>query len=191
MAAKHALKTSTPLINLRFLPMKHNEHEIAMLEDFARSLGVDVLTLKTLNPYHGGECDSANAKGNEFVPENILYQRFIYNPTDGSRIRRRKNPCKTLWNNPTIHWDGKMSPCTFDPHGHYVVGDLKTAAFKEIWWGAHCRKLRRRFREDYASIGLCSECTCAFEGGALSTDIIAEAHFFNKPIRDAGQLPQR
>jgi len=183
-AAKRALNASAPLINLRFLPMRHNEHEIPMLDDFARPLGVDVLTLKTLNPYHGGECDSTDVDGNEFVPENVLYQRFKYNPKDGLRIRRRKNPCKALWNNPIIHWDGKVSPCTFDPHDHYVVGDIDTAAFKDVWWGADYRQLRRQFRENYRSIGLCSECTCAFEGGALSTDIIATAHFFNRPIEE-------
>jgi len=182
--AKSMLNSKTPLINLRFLPMKHNEHEIPLLRDFAGSLGVDVLTLKTLNPYHGGECDSGNVNGNEFVPESRVYKRFEYNLKDHLRIRRKRNPCKALWNNPIIHWNGKVSPCTFDPHDHYVAGDLNTETLKDIWSGDHYRKLRRQFREDYKRIDLCSECTYAFEGGSLSTEIIAEAHFFNTPAGD-------
>lgn len=183
VSAKRMLHSRTPFLNLRFLPMKHNEHEIPMLKDFAKSLGVDVLTLKTLNPYHGGECDSAMVDGEEFVPKNPKYQRFAYDSKDHLRIRRKSNPCKALWNNPIIHWNGKLSPCTFDPHDHYVAGDLSTESFREIWSEPHYRKLRRQFRRDYRKIDLCSDCSYAFEGGSLITDTIAEAHFFSTPVR--------
>jgi radical SAM protein with 4Fe4S-binding SPASM domain len=182
VAAKHALNSKTPLINLRFLAMKHNEHEISKLKDFARSLEVDALTVKTLNPYDQGECHSTKADGTEFIPLNPFYQRFEYDPKNHARIRHTRNPCKRLWNNPVIHWDGKVSPCTFDPHDNYAVGDLTKDTFKDIWRGVPFAKLRRQFRKDYQKIALCSGCTNAFKGGALSTDIIAEAHFFNPAI---------
>lgn len=178
VAAKRALNSTTPLINFRFLPMKHNEHEISMLKDFARSLGVNALTLKTLNPYDQGECHSTKADGIQFIPANPRYQRFRY-ARDGSRIRRQRNPCKQLWNNPVIHWNGNVSPCTYDPHDHYVQGDLTRETFRDIWLGASYRTFRRRFRRDYQKLAFCSGCSYAFEGGACSTEIIAEAHFFN------------
>ncbi len=182
VAAKRALNSRTPFINLRFFVMKHNEHEIPEMKDLARSLGVDALTFKTLNPYQGGECQSEKANGKEFIPENPFYQRFKYNSKSHSRIRRKLNPCKQLWNNPAIHWDGNVCPCTFDPHNNYVLGDLKSEAFKDIWSAAPYRKLRRQFCKDYQKIDLCSDCTYAFEGGSCSTEIIVEAHFFNKSV---------
>jgi radical SAM protein with 4Fe4S-binding SPASM domain len=179
-AARRALGSVTPLINFRFIPMKHNEHEIPRLREFAQSIGADALTLKTLNPYDGGECSSDEADGNEFLPENPAYQRFRYDPVTGQRIRRKRNPCKTLWNNPVIHWNGKVCPCAFDPHDHYALGDLSAESFAEIWSGPSYRELRRRFREDYQQVTLCSDCSYAFEGGSCSTEIIAEAQFFGQ-----------
>lgn len=187
VAAKRALNSTTPLINLRFLPMKHNEHEIPMLRELARSLGVDALTLKTVNPYDGGECSSDKADGNAFLPENPAYRRFEYDAS-GSRIRRKRNPCKQLWNNPVIHWNGKVSPCTYDPHDNYVQGDVTQQTFREIWWGVPYCTFRRKFRRDYQKIAFCSECSYAFEGGSCSTEIIAEAQFFNLPVRNGEQL---
>lgn len=187
VAAKRALNSTTPLINLRFLPMKHNEHEIPTLRELARSLGVDALTLKTVNPYDGGECSSDKADGNAFLPENPAYRRFEYDAS-GSRIRRKRNPCKQLWNNPVIHWNGKVSPCTYDPHDNYVQGDVTQQTFREIWWGVPYCTFRRKFRRDYQKIAFCSECSYAFEGGSCSTEIIAEAQFFNLPVRNGEQL---
>ena len=180
LAAKRALNSRTPLLNLRFLPMKHNEHEIPLLRDFARSLGVDALTLKTLNPYEQGECHSTKASGTEFVPQNPQYQRFEYDET-GFRIRLERNPCKRPWNNPVLRWDGKISPCSFDPHNHYVMGDLMRQSFREIWFGDAFSQLRRQFRQDYRQIGLCAGCSYAFKGGCCGNETIAEAHYFKVP----------
>jgi MoaA/NifB/PqqE/SkfB family radical SAM enzyme len=55
---KRALNSNTPLINLRFLVMRHNEHEIPELLELAKSLGVDALTFNTLNS-HCQETDPA------------------------------------------------------------------------------------------------------------------------------------
>ena len=179
VAVKRALNTPTPLINFRFIVMRHNEHEIPMLEDFARPLGVDALTLKTLNPYCG-ESDSEDELVEALTPETSVYQRFEHGQ-DRPRIRRERNPCKDLWNNPTIHWNGKVCPCTFDPHDEHVLGDLTQDTFKDIWMGEPYRRLRRQFRKAYQEIDVCSECTFAFEGGALSTETIVGAQFFGSP----------
>lgn len=180
--AKRALNSKTPFINLRFIPMKHNEHEITTLKDFAVSLGVDALTIKTMNPYDQGECYSDGAEGKDFIPENPLYQRFKHDPVDCSRIRCKRNPCKQLWNNPVIHWNGKVSPCTYDPHDKYTLGDLTQQTFRDIWTGASYRRLRHQFRKDYQKIDLCFECTYAFKGGSCATETIARANFFNSTV---------
>jgi radical SAM protein with 4Fe4S-binding SPASM domain len=172
--AKHSLGLETPLINFRFIPMRHNEKELPRLKNFAQSLGVDLLTLKTLNPH----CEYVQEEDRAFIPEDPHYQRFKYDQK-GERYRRKKNPCKALWNNPIIHWDGKISPCTYDPHDAYTVGDFANSRFKDIWWGSALKELRRRFRKNYQEIKQCAYCSYAFEGGTLSSETIVESHFFN------------
>jgi radical SAM protein with 4Fe4S-binding SPASM domain len=172
--AKRSLKSETPLINFRFIPMKHNEHELPMLKNFAESLGVDLITIKTLNPH----CEFVREEDRVFLPQDTFYQRFKYDP-EGQRYRRKRNPCKALWNNPILHWDGKISPCTYDPHDEYTVGDFAKSQFKDIWWGSALGDLRRVFRKDYKKINQCAWCSYAFEGGTLSSETIVESHFFN------------
>lgn len=183
VAAKRFLSSETPLVNFRYIVMKHNEHEVPLLKDFARSLGVDALTIKTLNLWDRGGFEPGHRDRSGSIPESPQYQRFKCDSIEHLPIRRRNNPCKVLWNNPDIHWDGKVTPCTYDPHETCVLGDLKQENFKNIWTGASYRKFRRRFRKDYQLINICSECSYAFEGGSCSTDVIVESHFFNKAAR--------
>jgi radical SAM protein with 4Fe4S-binding SPASM domain len=170
VSRKRELNAERPLINLRFLVMRHNEHEISRLKELARSLGVDMLSLKTLNPY---------ASDAELVPNNPDYRRFRYADDGKTPLRRERNPCKHLWNMPAIHWNGTVSLCTFDYDEDYALGDLRTSSFRDIWRGAECRRLRRQFRSDWQSIPLCNQCSYAYEGGSCIDEIVAEAHFFN------------
>ena len=182
VAAKRKLNSKKPFINLRFIVMEHNEHEVPKLKDFAKSLGVDTFTLKTLNPHDEFITDE---EARNFMPTNPAFQRFKYDPILHSRIRRKQNPCKALWNNPIIHWDGKVSPCTFDPNDAYTMGDITKDNFYTIWRSTPYLQLRSQFREDYKKIKQCSGCSYAFEGGTLSVETILPTYFFNKmPLSD-------
>lgn len=179
LKARDALGSRTPLVDLRFIVMRHNEHEIPLLKEFSRSLGVDALTLRALCTYDDGEYCVTEADGSAFVPQNPAYQPFRLDPRTHSRIRRKVNPCKVLWNNPAIHSDGRVFPCTFDPHGRSPLGDTEESSFADIWWGPGYGALRRRFREDYRQLALCCDCTYSFEGGSMGEQRDREAYFFD------------
>jgi radical SAM protein with 4Fe4S-binding SPASM domain len=184
---KRILNSKTPFVNFRFIVMKHNEHEIPMLKRLAKSLGVNALTLKTLNPVNQdpySENPSEERIDNEFLPEDHHYHRFKYDSTGQNVIRVKSNPCKQIWNNPTIHWSGAVCRCTYDPKEKYILGNLKDDTFKNIWYGLSYRGLRRQFRRDWEELPLCRECSYAYEGGNCSREIIADAFFFNN---DHGQ----
>ena len=158
--------------------MDHNEDEIPAVRALAQDLGVDALTFKTLNhcmrdPYK----DASAGSDDEFAPHQARYQRFRTD-AGGRRIRRRDNPCKHLWNGPSIHWDGHVSPCTFDPQDRHVLGDMARQSFSDIWHGEPYRRIRREFRQGWDAMALCGECSYAYEGGSLSCETIAEAVFF-------------
>jgi radical SAM protein with 4Fe4S-binding SPASM domain len=176
--AKRRAGSESPHVCLRFLPMKHNEHELPRLRDFARSLRVDSLTIKRMNPFHGCEGDIERAAGLAYMPDSQHYRRFELDAS-GSPVRGARNPCKVMWNNPAIHWDGKVTLCSFDPHDRCTLGDLRSQSFRDIWRGAPYRRVRRQFRRRFEEIPLCRDCTYAFRGGSLIADHIAEAHFFN------------
>jgi len=180
VASKRERRTLHPLVNLRFIVMRHNEHEVPQLVETARSLGVDALTLKTLNPgsqdpYSKVEKDLHD----DMVPRSARYHRFRDPGAGEDRPRRRHNPCRQLWNHPSFHWDGTVFRCTYDTEGRYELGDMRRQTFASIWRGRPYRDLRSRFRKSWREVEMCGFCSYAFEGGACSTEIVAEAIFFD------------
>lgn len=177
VAAKKTLRSNTPTVNFRFIPMAHNEHEIPLLRKLTAEMEVDVLSFKTLNNCQQDPYKDQTKDGSEFLPQQVHYQRFKTD-ANGERIRRRRNPCKQLWNNPSIHWNGKVSICSLDPQDRCIVGDLNRQSFQEIWRGQTYRQYRREFSDDWNKMIMCGECSYAYKGGSLSCETIAEAVFY-------------
>ena len=189
---KRARNSQTPLVVFRFIVMEHNEHEIPELKELYKSLGADVLALKTLNaasqdPYF--EIESPKREDyHTFLPEDQVYRRFRFGSGGLGSLRRKRNPCRHLWNAPCIHWNGTVVPCTFDPRDRYVLGDLRINSFKEIWNGDGYRRMRKQFRDGWEDIGLCTECTYAYEGGDCSRETIAQVFYNNEKKNHDQQL---
>ncbi len=186
VARKKALGSRTPLVNFRFIVTAHNEHEIPQVKELVPRLGVDVLTLKTLNPFLGdpyADREEANLEeGASQVPESAKYRRFKPERDGEMPKRLRHSPCKHLWRNPSVHWDGTVCPCSFDPREKYSLGSLQSLSFREIWQGEAYRGLRRRFRFNWRAVPLCADCSYAYKGGDCSRDTIAEAIFYAPPF---------
>lgn len=184
VARKSDLGSRTPFIVFRFIVMGHNEHEIPELKELAKSLGVDALALKTLNAASQDPYFKAGLSKREdydlFLPKNIKYRRFKNSIKDLNSLRLKKNPCRILWNCPTIHWNGTVNPCTYDPKDKYALGNLKKNSFREIWNSSAYRKMRREFRMNWESIGLCNECSYAYKGGDCSREAISEVFFYGE-----------
>ena len=47
VAERKALGARHPLIIFRFIVMKHNEHQVGQIKDFAQRLGVDLVTYRS------------------------------------------------------------------------------------------------------------------------------------------------
>ena len=166
--------------------MSHNEHEIPEVKKLAPSLGADVLSFKKLNhrardPY--ADRDEVDpGQGTDYLPQDGRYWRFRMDPRTGTPRRVRRNPCRQLWTNPSIHWDGTVCCCAYDPREKYALGSVAQRDFREIWRGEAYRGLRRRFRSDWNEISLCADCSYAYKGGDCSRETIAEAIFYSPPI---------
>lgn len=179
---KKVLGSSVPLINFRFIVMKHNEHEVPYLKEFVEGLGVDVLTIKTLNPCadntYGEKTGSVSGKESDLLPSYTGYRRFRYGADGKTPVRLDTNPCKNLWNAPTIHCNGSVCPCTYDYNEKFVFGALSSMSFRQIWSSKEYQEMRRGFRAGSPDNYFCRECSYAFEGGNCIDETIASAHYF-------------
>jgi radical SAM protein with 4Fe4S-binding SPASM domain len=192
VAAKHAMSSKIPLINLRFIPMKHNEHEIPELKRLANTLDVDVLSIKTLNPYgcYSDEISEDPAYYDKSLTKNERYHRFKYdgNTTNRHRISR-KPPCIKLWDCMTICWNGDVCLCAFDYKNRFLIGNIVTDSIQNVWNSSNLRSMRRQFRKDYKKIQLCKNCTYSFVGGSLDGEIIREI-YYNQTAADSFLGPE-
>lgn len=173
VAEKRRRGVRTPHVQLSFIVTEWSEGDVPGLLDLARELGVDGVSLKKMNtatvrPVAGGD---------EPVPRDEALRRFRYGD-DRERKRVTVNPCKALWHNPTLRWDGRINPCVYDFDGAHDLGDASREPFARIWRGDRYRELRARFRRDWESIPICDRCTYAYEGGSY-TDVVADAWFFD------------
>lgn len=174
---KRRLGAATPLVNFRFIVMRHNEHEISQVEDFARSLGVDVMTLRKFHAVPDSRREGLEDES-DLMPGQGKF-RLPAVPQDGAGpVRVDHNPCKNLWNCPTIHWDGTVCSCFMDFNEQRPLGSLAAQTFRQIWWGGAYAGLRRAFRERWKDLPRCGACASGFEGGDIGRESNAEAVFF-------------
>lgn len=180
---KKELRSATPLINFRFIVMRHNEQEVDLLRSFVQELGVDALTLKTLNPCsdntYGDRANGADKKSSPLLPRDPRYCRFVYDG-QGDPIRLRRNACRNPYNSATVHWDGTVCPCTYDYDERFVLGNLNHSSFGEIWNGPAYRIFRKRLRCDDPKNYFCHECSYAFKGGSCIDETVHRAVFFDR-----------
>jgi radical SAM protein with 4Fe4S-binding SPASM domain len=174
VAEKRRQRSRTPHVQLGFIVTDYSEAQIPGLQAMARELGVDGLSLKKMNTASVKPRPGPDAA----LPADPRLRRFSYTDGDDGRVRVKTNPCKALWQSPTLRWDGRINPCAYDFDGEYELGHTGANAVADIWRGAAYRQMRRQFREDWERIPICNRCTYAYEGGNYS-DIIADTWFFD------------
>jgi radical SAM protein with 4Fe4S-binding SPASM domain len=195
---KRCLQSELPLINFRAVVSRQNEHEIPDMVELARSCGVNMFSLKTLNPLSSDpyslDPTPEDDSDDPFVPTNPHYQRFRYRAGGNIRIRVSRNPCKRLWNNPKILSDGTVVMCTCDVAGSLPLGNVNTESLRQIWMSADYRQKRKQFHADWEKMAPCCTCTYGYQGGSCIDEIISDVVFFDPegsvPSREKGR-PQR
>ena len=95
-------------------------------------------------------------------------------------MRLLNNPCRNLWNCPTLHWNGTVCSCFMDFDEERPLGDLRGQHFEEIWKGQAFQKLRRAFRKGWQDLPLCGECSSGFKGGDVGRESNAEIVLFRR-----------
>ncbi len=150
---KKKLKSKTPYVVFQFLVVKPNEHQVPQVYELAKKLGVDHVALKTAQIY-----DFKN--GSDLMPSIEKYSRYKNNSDGTYSIKNQLlNHCWKMWQSCVITWDGKVVPCCFDKDAHYVLGDLRTQSFNEIWNGEAYNDFRNTLLKSRNEIEICKNCT--------------------------------
>lgn len=147
-------RNSKVKINVGFIVMKHNEHELGKLQQL-RNLGVD--NVQVIAP-----CVRTIEQGEEFLPSD--YGLWYYDKYAFSKgLLRPKvvphNRCFWIYYSTVITWDGNVLPCCRDAQGQNIMGNVFNRSFVEIWNGERYRTFRRQIAESQHAVTICRLCS--------------------------------
>ncbi|HMY37095.1 MAG TPA: SPASM domain-containing protein, partial [bacterium] len=156
-----------PAIELQFIVMKHNEHELETIRQMAHECHVQVLSLKTAQVYTAEQAL-------EFLPNNEKYRRYEIG-NDGTFAAKigSINFCRWVLMCPVINWDGTVSPCCFDKNADYPLGNVfDPGGMKTIWKNKAYHDFRRRIFTQRSAIPICSNCSEGLEVEVYEKELI-------------------
>lgn len=149
-AEKHARKSPLSVV-VQMIVSAHNQHEVAA---FARAWDGQVV-LKVARDWAGQVPLSAllrprpSAAAGPAPPE----------PAATAPPASEPGPCRMLWTELTVLWDGKVVPCANVYEHQNLLGDLRSQTLAELWNGPPMQALRRaHLASAVAQIPVCRSC---------------------------------
>lgn len=142
-----------PIIELQWLVLRSNEHEMNEVKRLYRRLGADRLVFKKAQFYDF-------TTGNDMMPLNEHYSRYKKVAEGRWRLKGKlHNRCFRLWSGAVIDVEGNVRPCCFDKGGEYILGNLYHDNIMQVWKGETAAGFRRQVFIKRASIEICRNCT--------------------------------
>ena len=145
-------KSKKPFIELQFLVLKTNEHQIEEIKKIAEDLKIDKLSLKSAQIY--------NYKNDVlFIPKKKKYSRYKNINGKWQLKNTLKNRCWRLWNSVVVTWEGNVLPCCFDKDAKYSFGNIKNEKFVEIIKNRKFKSFANRVLTNRKDVDICRNCS--------------------------------
>ncbi len=154
--AKKTLGSKRPLINLQFLMMKHNESQKEAMIETAKTLGADIIALKSAQVYN-------EEQANSFLPKDNAFSRYDKSENGYHLKGTLPDWCQFLWHGAVLNWDGDITPCCFDKDAAFAWGNLDKGhhSFLKIWKNHKAKNFRASILKNRSQYEICRNC---FEG---------------------------
>ncbi len=126
-----------PLVKLQIIRMKETEHEIELFEKhwYSSANDIQVVAYDTF----AGQVEDRSVKADRYI--------------------RRRVPCRALWDQIAIYWDGNVPICCHDVEGNMLMGNVQHKSIKDVWNNQKFEKVRQRhIDEEYSKLQLCADC---------------------------------
>lgn len=128
-----------PYLVLRIIDMKETKAEIAEFQDFwhNRISETDIIQVSGYNDWTG-----KISTGKTHV-----------------KTREQRHPCRMLWKNLTVYYDGRVTPCCYDAEGELSIGNAAEESLRNIWKGPRLKQLRElHLAGQFEKIPICHRC---------------------------------
>jgi len=150
---KKTLKSITPFIEIQFLVLKTNEHQMREMKQLSKTLGAYRLTFKSAQLY-----DFEN--GNKLLTTIKKYARYKKTNEGKFVIKgRQSNRCGRLWSGAVVNVNGEVLPCCFDKSSEHSFGNIRDNTFQNSWQSSKATAFRRGILNDRKQFEICRNCT--------------------------------
>jgi len=131
-------------VNLQIIKMNKTRHQLDQFTEFWKSQGADQIHIKNFDTWAG----------------QIEPIKNLANSNDQIRSSNSERyPCKYLWDNVVVLWDGRVVPCCRDYDGKEILGDLREQSLKEVWGSPQLHRLRaQHIAGNFSDSELCKDC---------------------------------
>lgn len=150
---KNEFKSITPMIEIQFLVLRTNEHQINDMRRIARELNADRLVFKSAQHY-----DFEN--GNERMTTISRFSRYTKNKNGYYRIKgRQPNRCFRLLSGAVINAAGEVLPCCYDKLSDYSFGNVEKSGFTYCYHNKKASGFRKNILRNRKQFQICRNCT--------------------------------
>jgi radical SAM protein with 4Fe4S-binding SPASM domain len=185
-------KQRLPILHMRTIALKHNQHELPRAAAFAREHGFDMFSLRLLNT--AGTRQAAELH-RELLPDAASLR--AYADRGNSTAAPADSVCMQPFWFPSIFADGTVVACEQDVRADRPLGRVdERHSFADIWSSQSAASVRSHIRDRSHEIALCRECPlCQTEatqgkgGHALSTHVELFRPDLSPFILEGGNCP--
>ena len=150
---KKELKSITPLVEIQFIVLKTNEHQMKEMKILAKSLKADRLVFKSAQLY-----DFEN--GNDLLTSIEKYSRYKKINEGSYKVKSAlPNHCSRLWSAAVISSKGDLIPCCYDKDGTHSFGNLADRSFGSVWHNSKATEFRMSVLSNRKQHEMCRNCT--------------------------------
>ena len=151
---KRQRQQTLPVLHMRFIVMKHNQSQVAQLEEFATRHGFDFLSYRTLSIIDAPQSMQTHSA---LVPDLVEYQ--AYNYKNDERIKRSDFICQQPFWFPTLFADGTVTSCDQDYNAQQPFGVTRhDFSFQDVWYSKQAERVRRLVRDEPEALSFCRNC---------------------------------
>lgn len=152
LAARSAAKSRLPFIEIQFIVMRHNEHQMPQMKEFASRTGIDRLSFKTAQVYN------FNSE-NSIIPTLNEKSRYRHNQQgDWVPSKKIRNRCHRIWSSIVVTWDGNVVPCCYDKDAAHKSGNLLEEPISLLWNNQKNNLFRQQVLMDRSVTEICRNC---------------------------------
>lgn len=154
---KRFLGQQRPVLNIRFIVMKHNQHEIPRLDEFAARHGFELLSIRQM---YFLESTSEQQIVTQLAPTEQISN--LCGSAAGGNEHRGGFICLHPFWFPTLFSDGSVVLCEHDYKAQLSLGCVNAGVtFRSLWFSPQAADLRKTVRDDMAGVYCCRECPYA------------------------------